>query len=227
MSPPDPHITPILSTLLPPGIVVAESFDHIPEPMMFPEELEVIGRAVEKRKREFATARALARRALAELGFPPAPILPGPRREPQWPAGAVGSITHCSGYCAAAVARDGAFAAIGIDAEGHGPLPEGVLRHVAGGEEREWLASRASDGIQWDRLVFSAKESVYKAWFPIMRQWLGFEAVIVRFDEHASSFRAEFVAERPVVEGRTLSAFEGRYLVRGAHVFTAIAVPHG
>ena len=56
---------------------------------------------------------------------------PGAKREPLWPAGVVGSITHCDGYRAAAVARATDLATVGIDAEPHEPLPDGVLAAIA------------------------------------------------------------------------------------------------
>jgi 4'-phosphopantetheinyl transferase EntD len=145
---------------------------------LFPEEREHIVRAVAKRRIEFAAVRRCARRALQELGYPPVPIVPGEQREPRWPEGVVGSMTHCAGYCAAAVARSGEVSALGIDAELHAPLPEGVLDLISLESERAMLAElakREQRAVHWDRVLFSAKESVYKAWFPLTRRWLGFE----------------------------------------------------
>jgi 4'-phosphopantetheinyl transferase EntD len=145
---------------------------------LFPEEREHIAHAVAKRRVEFAAVRRCARKALQELGYPPVPILPGEQREPRWPEGVVGSMTHCAGYCAAAVARSGEVSALGIDAEVHAPLPEGVLDLISLESERALLAElteRVPGAVHWDRVLFSAKESVYKAWFPLTRRWLGFE----------------------------------------------------
>src|SRR4029077_12401529 len=132
---------------------------------LFPEEAALVQSAVRKRRCEFAAGRYLARRALRGLGVPPRPILRGPNREPTWPDGVVGSITHCSGYCAATVASADVIEAIGIDAEVNDALPDDVLRIVMRNSERNWTGSR-TDAIHWDRIVFSAKESVFKAWFP-------------------------------------------------------------
>jgi len=90
----------VIEDLLPPQVAVAEEFGNVPYVVLFPEEEAVIANAVDKRRREFATARACARAALAKLGLPPVPIVPGFRGAPQWPSGVVGSITHCAGYCA-------------------------------------------------------------------------------------------------------------------------------
>ena len=87
-----------------------------------------------------------------------------------WPAGIRGSMTHCAGYAAAAVGPISRISAIGIDAEPDAPLPDGVLDLVATAAERDRLAvtPRKPDIPHWDRLLFSAKEAVYKAWFPLV-----------------------------------------------------------
>ena len=56
-------------------------------------------------------------------------------------------------------------------------VADGVLEVVTRPAERAAVAARltALPSIAWDRLVFSAKESVYKAWFPSVGTWLGFE----------------------------------------------------
>jgi 4'-phosphopantetheinyl transferase EntD len=82
----------------------AEAFDDPPDGVLFPEEA-AISRAVEKRRRDFRTVRHCSRRALRELGVPPTAVAPGERRKPVWPPGVVGSLTHCTGYRAAAVAH--------------------------------------------------------------------------------------------------------------------------
>ena len=141
--------------------------------------------AVDRRRAEFATVRSCARTALAKLGVPPAPILPGERGAPQWPAGVVGSMTHCDGYRAAVLARREQAASIGVDAEPHAPLPDGVLRLVARPEELDQLqrlAECCEPEQHWDRLLFTMKESVYKAWFPLTGRWLDFQQASVRID---------------------------------------------
>jgi 4'-phosphopantetheinyl transferase EntD len=219
-----PHDSPIIAAILPPDVVAMEALGELPDARLLPDEEGVVVRAVEKRRREFATGRQLARRALAALGYPALPIVPGPHREPVWPEGVVGSITHCKDYCAAVVGRSERIVAIGIDAEPDAPLPDGVLRMVSVDEEREWIHAHAGKGPCWDRLLFSAKESVFKAWYPLMHRWLDFGAVTVRFDPDGGSFHASFVNERPVVDNRALSGFDGRYLVYGAMLLTSVSL---
>ena len=77
----------VLEQILPPGVVVVETFRDEPGVALFPEEEAVVARAVGKRRREFSSGRACARAALARLGVPPAPLLPGLRGAPRWPDG--------------------------------------------------------------------------------------------------------------------------------------------
>jgi 4'-phosphopantetheinyl transferase EntD len=109
----------VIEKILPAAVACSEAFDDSPNAVLFPEEEAVISQAVEKRRREFRTVRLCARRALRELGLPPVAVLPGEHREPVWPPGVVGSMTHCTGYRAAAVAHSPDLVTVGIDAEPH------------------------------------------------------------------------------------------------------------
>ncbi|GLY88668.1 4'-phosphopantetheinyl transferase [Actinoallomurus iriomotensis] len=227
--PPDPagRVGLMIERILPPQVASADAFDDRGAVVLFPEEEAAVARAVDKRRREFTTARGCARRALAVLGLPPAPIVPGERGAPGWPAGVVGSMTHCDGYRASAVAWEKEVRTVGLDAEPNGPLPDGVLEAVTGPAERAWIERRDGDGsgVCWDRLLFSAKESVYKAWFPLTRRWLGFEEAVVTPDPDAGTFTARLCVPGPVVDGRALTGFTGRWIVDRGLVVTAIAVP--
>jgi 4'-phosphopantetheinyl transferase EntD len=215
----------VIGALFPAGVVAAEVIGDDLNATLLPEEEAALGQVIEQRRRQFTLGRACARRALVELGLLPTPVLRGPKREPRWPAGVVGSITHCRGYAAAAVASQADFAALGVDAEEDGPLPRGVLRLVATEEERAWLAEVAVAGLPWDRVLFSAKESVFKAWYPLAGRWLGFQDAVVTFDPGRGTFRARLLVEGPRLDGRVLGSFDGGYLVTGGFVLTAVTVP--
>jgi len=219
----------VLAEILPPEVMAAEAFEDLPGVVLFPEEEAVVARAVDKRRREFTTARACARTALARLGLPPTAILPGAAGAPQWPPGVVGSMTHCAGYRASAVAWATDVLTLGLDAEPDEILPVGVLRTVALADERAGLQALAQSapGPCWDRLLFSAKESVYKAWFPLTGRWLGFEEAAITFDPVDGTFAARLLVPGPQLDGRPLTGFAGRWLARDGLVLTAIAIPRG
>jgi 4'-phosphopantetheinyl transferase EntD len=215
----------VIEAILPPCVAAADTREQLLEVELFPQERAALGRAVEKRRREFVTARACARRALAQLGLPPAPIASGERGEPLWPAGIVGSITHCAGYRACALARAGDLAGLGIDAEPHAPLPDGVLAQIARPEERPRLAqlARTHPDIHWDRLLFCAKEAVYKVWYPLARCWLGFEDAALTFDPARATFCARILLSPPAAVDFP-ELVTGRWLVRERLVLAAIAL---
>jgi 4'-phosphopantetheinyl transferase EntD len=213
----------VFRELLPPTAVVEVVEGDDPDAFLFPEELAAVDRAIDRRKREHAIGRSCARRALTRLGLPPLPILSGPKREPLWPDGVVGSITHCEGYSAAAVAKSSQLLAIGIDAEEHAPLPAGVLERIALPEERERLGAASAD-THWDRLLFSAKEATYKAYYPLAKAWLGFEQAAITFDADTGTFQVRLLVEPIRAGSRTLRGFEGRFAIQRNWVLTAIAV---
>jgi len=216
----------MISSAVPSVVAADELFTDPPDIVLFEVEEAVVANAVDKRRREFATVRHCARRALGALGHPPQALVPGERGAPQWPAGVVGSMTHCVGYRAAAVARTADVHTIGIDAELHAPLPEGILEMISRPEETARLAAhRSADGsVCWDRLLFSCKESVYKAWYPLTRRWLGFEHASVTVDPVDQTFSAHLLVPGPSVAGQPLQTFAGRWLIRDGLVLTAITV---
>lgn len=189
--------------------------------MLRPDELAVVAGSVPSRRREFATVRACARSALAALGVEAVSILPGPGGAPRWPAGFVGSMTHCPGFAAAAVARTTDLAGLGIDAEPNEPLPVGILPDVANlGELVRW-PSDAHRPVHWDRLLFSAKEAVYKAWYPWTGVWLDplDIAVDLRPD---GSFRAGLPSGAVAATQFPATALRGRW-VHGARTLVTAA----
>ena len=213
----------MIEEILPAAAASAETFTDPPHAALLPQEAAIVERASDKRRREFTAGRECARIALGKLGVAPAPILIGERGAPRWPQGIVGSITHCDGYRAAAVAYADDVAAIGLDAEPADPLPRGVLDVISLPAERARLAALAGEwpAVCWDRLLFSAKESVYKAWFPLTGRWLGFEDADVTITP-AGTFTARLLAE-PQPSGA--ASFAGRWLASGGLILTAIAVP--
>jgi len=176
-----PPARPATALRLPLGVVWEETRSDL-RIELFPSEEEFVHGAVGKRRHEFTTVRACAERALHRLGRPRPPMVPGRGGEPPWPEDVVGSMTHTDGYAAAAVALRADIASLGIDAEPNQPLPSGVLYIVSTPPERARLEALAAvhPGIAWDRLLFSAKESVYKMWFPVVGTWLGFDDVELR-----------------------------------------------
>lgn len=112
------------------------------------------------RRAEFCTGRVLARRALVAAGGVAGPIPVAPDRSPVWPAGWIGSLTHCCGLRAVAVAVRGSVAAIGIDAEDVTAADVLAAAEVLSATEQRLLHGQPLGHL----LAFSTKESVIKAW---------------------------------------------------------------
>ena len=182
---------------LPPPVVLVEARHDAADDTAWPEELAVVAASSPGRRAEYVTVRHCARRALSDLGYPPAAILDDAKGAPVWPAGVIGSLTHCRGYRAAAVARQADLAVLGLDAEPAAALPAGVLRRISTDREFQSMAdlTSAETSLPWDRLLFSAKESVYKAWYPLVRLGLGFHEVEIALHPNG---RGELVFLRPV-----------------------------
>jgi 4'-phosphopantetheinyl transferase EntD len=214
----------MIEEILPQDVSVAELFADGPGVALFEEEAAAARAMAESRRREFASGRECARRALAGLGLPAVPLPRGEKGAPAWPDGVVGSITHCAGYRACAVASAERMLTVGIDAEPHEPLPPEVVEMIALPTERKALAALPS-GVHWDRVLFSAKESIYKAWFPLARRWLGFTEAAVSIDPAAGTFHARLSKIATVRNGELLTEFAGRWRVSGGLILTAIAQP--
>ncbi|HEX5632292.1 MAG TPA: 4'-phosphopantetheinyl transferase superfamily protein [Gemmatimonadales bacterium] len=207
-------MTALLASLFPAGVVVEAALpEDENEGLLRPEEARWLPPMVPARRREFTAGRNAARRALARLGVPAAAIDRHPGdRDPVWPDGVVGSISHAGGRVAVACALAQAFAAIGLDIEEAGPLAPEIVGTVCRPDELAALAGSAPPApSDWPKLLFAAKESAYKAWFPVTRAPLEFRHMVLAVDAAGRRFRArvEHEAARALVAGGL--ALEGRF----------------
>ncbi|MGW7354727.1 4'-phosphopantetheinyl transferase family protein [Streptomyces sp. NPDC054784] len=222
----------MIEEILPATVHAEEAFDDTsrggPE-TLYPEEAAAVAKAVAQRQREFTTVRACARAALGRLGQPPVPLVPGKRGAPQWPDGVVGSMTHCTGYRAAVVSSAEDTLSLGIDAEPNGPVPDGVLEAVSLPSEQKWIAELSArvPEVAWDRLLFSAKESVFKTWYPHTGTELDFAEAEIEVDEVERTFHARLLVPAPLIGGVRRHGFSGRWVARDGLVVTAIHLPRG
>lgn len=201
---------------------------------LYPVEVEQIGAAVERRRIDFAGARACAREAMSRLGVPAGPVLRGGRGMPVWPPGLVGTLTHTEGLRAAALAPTARVRSLGLDVERHAPLAAGVLEAVSLPDEAAWVrAARAEVAdVAWDALLFTAKEATYKAWFPLTHRWLGFGDAHITLvpdgddDEVVTgTLRSRILIDGHAVDGGPdLVEFRGRWAVRDGYVASAIVL---
>jgi len=138
------------------------------------------------RRREFISGRLAAMDCLHALGLDCAHaggIGVGENREPLWPEGYCGSITHSREWALAVAGTTSKWGSMGIDLERPDRLSRKSWRLVLRDPEKEWIHTRVSPerAEWWATLVFSIKESFYKWQYPWSRKWLGFHDVEVHF----------------------------------------------
>jgi 4'-phosphopantetheinyl transferase EntD len=139
------------------------------------EEAQSLTTRISARRRESGAARHLARHLLSSFGADVYSIPRSASGMPLWPNGFAGSLAHDDLFAAAAVARSGAFSALGIDIEPCEPLPADIAEIVVGGSDRTGTVVSALAA----RIVFCVKEAVYKAAFPTDGIILGYEDISV------------------------------------------------
>jgi 4'-phosphopantetheinyl transferase EntD len=180
------------------GMRRATATAHVPR--LLAEEEEALGpRATQRRRVYFSLGRAAARDALADLGEVVSPVRRGADGEPLWPDGIVGAITHSGEVAMSIVGRRTEYLGLGLDIEQLEPgLSARAERLVCTPAERAWLATGPES---WRTMLFSAKEAVFKALYPIERVWLAFGDAELTWHDRECSFVARLLkragAEHP------------------------------
>jgi 4'-phosphopantetheinyl transferase EntD len=141
-----------------------------------------------RRKEEFLLGRTAAHSALRQLGSEElVAVRRGARNEPIWPDGFTGSITHCYPWTVVAVARRQQIRAIGIDLENMERMKtEDVRGVICGPAELNWVAER--DSVERLTRLFSAKEAIFKALYPLCSRYFDFLDVELKWTKSADGF---------------------------------------
>ena len=192
-------VAALFAPLLPAGARFATRAIEGDAPPLFPEEEAAVAKAFDRRRRPFAFGRACAREALGTA----VAIAVGPNRQPIWPPGIAGSITHTDEHAAAAVIETHRSLGIDLESLAHAAQTPDLLAMVATSAER---AAFAHEHLA--ALVFSAKESVYKCVYPVIGRFLDFHDVELHFDEAGFVTRIDGVA------------VHGRFAIDDTHVAT-------
>lgn len=133
------------------------------------------------RRRASGAARLVARALLHEVGVADAPLPRLASGAPHWPLGMIGSLAHDDIYAVAAVAKAGPLMGLGVDVEPAEPLPADVVDYVLQGDERRHAATPVG------RLVFAAKEAVYKATHPLDGAPREYADIVIDLDAMAAT----------------------------------------
>jgi len=175
-----------------PGIVIGHRLiSHGDEHALMPEETHAFASSVVEVRRASGAARIIARQLLEGLGYTLCALPKSPSGGPMWPHGIVGSLSHDSRVAVAAVGTKRQVAALGIDIEPAEFLPPELLDIVATPQER----LRIGDDPYCGRLLFAAKEAVYKAVYPLDRTFLDHHDVEIDFADRKATLRNGRVVE--------------------------------
>ena len=185
-----------------------------------------ISQAVNKRKAEYLTGRYSASLALKHLGITGFADIPtGRHRCPIWPHNVLGSITHnhCKAYAAVAYCTD--YHYIGIDYEKIITMEtaENIRSMIVNEDEAELLMCSSFNFALALTILFSAKESLFKALYPFVGQYFDFSAasIISVFDKDKSfELQLNQSLNNRLIKG---SRFKGWFSVESNHVLTIIA----
>ncbi len=218
-------IDDLLAAVFPSDVIHCSAMIGSLEGELYPEELACIRSAVARRKHEFLTGRLCGRRLLARLGYERHPLIAREDRTAGWPPDVIGSIAHSAAYCAVAVARKERISSLGLDVETPDPLPAEDWTAILAAGERDWIDGRpAPERGGLAKLLFCAKESVFKCQFPVTRRYLDFTDVQVVLSMDTNTFTASPVA--PEHSGASvLGQLRGRYRVDPRAVVSGAILP--
>lgn len=181
------------------------------------------------RKEHYRSGRICAGEVLSKLGARGQPVLRDPQtREPLWPEGISGAITHSGNWAAAAAGKTSEVSGIGIDLEDlERQVDSRISRHVCIPEEQKWLQECGEDFLeQYLKIIFSAKESIFKAFFPYSRTYLHFhDARILMEQTLFQKSKSDSLSEKENISNP--AKFEFEYLMLNEKVIRQTGISEG
>jgi len=218
---------PDIQILFPDCVATACMDTNAAEYALYQEEQHLVEHAVTKRRKEFAAGRTCARRALELLGIRGCPLPANGDGSVAWPQETVGAISHSHSWCGAAVARTRDARGLGLDIE--------TIRRVNPRLEKKILTPGERDRLQryneQERqtllcLFFSAKESVYKCLYPLLKVRMGFLDAVIVPQPQRQTF-AVLPGEKASAHCAVFSLLAGQFFLHKEDVFTSVVLPSG
>lgn len=151
----------------------------------FPAELN---NAVPKRQAEFLAGRLVASYALRLMNAANSTVHIGKHRSPVWPSGFIGAISHSGSKVLCLLARSPQVKVIGVDLEYFisANTAQDIAESIHHKAEQQLLMAQGMSGAHATTLLFSAKESIFKALYPQVQDYFGFDcAVLITADVSA------------------------------------------
>ncbi len=194
--------------------------------LLFDVDREAISNSVPVRRAEFTAGRTFARKALGALGCRPLPIPKAQDRRPLWPEGYLGTITHSQDICVTAAAKSCSYSGLGIDIELATELEEGLYELIGLPHERAAFPQPVKAGdmsVDRAKLIFSIKETIFKAYNPFMGRWLDFLEASVEIEEDGGRFQATLCGGAPSMPGHPV--LRGHWMLEDGYILATLAVP--
>ena len=181
------------------------------------------------RKEHYRSGRICAGEVLSKLGARGQPVLRDPQtREPLWPEGISGAITHSGNWAAAAAGKTSEVSGIGIDLEDlERQVDSRISRHVCIPEEQKWLQECGEDFLEQNlKIIFSAKESIFKAFFPYTRTYLHFhDARILMEQTLFQKSKSDYLSKKE--KNSKIEKFEFVYFLLNEKVISQTGISEG
>jgi 4'-phosphopantetheinyl transferase EntD len=188
----DPSLQKAIDALSLQGIIIGHrAISPGDEHALMPEEAAAFATSMVVVRPASGSARVVARQLLAQFGLPRCALPKSSSGAPIWPNGVVGSMSHDSCVAVAAVAMRRDFCALGIDVEPGEDLPSDLLDLVATPQERAEIGEDLYQG----RLLFAAKEAVYKAVYPLDQTFLAHHDVQISLSHRRAVVRNGRIVE--------------------------------
>ncbi len=187
-----------------------------------------LGRAVASRKAEFFAGRYAAQQAMKRLGIEKTTVEIGQHRNPIWPNGFVGSITHTATQAMCAIAKSTDYKSMGIDLADQIPFitANNIKDSIIQAHEADVLSKTPLLFEQSLTLAFSAKESLFKALYPQVGAYFEFHAAEIwriEIETHVFLMRLTRDLTPSLIKG---TVFKGKFMVQPGTVFTSIFTMH-
>lgn len=175
-----------------------------------------------QRKKEFLGGRLAAHRVCQKLKKDIQCIDSHENRAPIWPAGMVGSISHSSQYAMAIGALSENYWALGVDIEDRHRSTERLVKKILTPyEELNFLKNST--------LIFSAKEAVYKALYPLVNKFFGLMAVeFIELDHDQQKFKIRICEQLSLDVGPQckINELNGRFYFFNETLCTIVSLNH-
>lgn len=185
-----------------------------------------ISNSVVKRQAEYFAGRLAARYALERLGHEDFDVGTGLHRSPLWPPGICASITHANGIAICLASFNKQFEYVGVDMEKviSPDVVRKISRSIIKADEFSFLELLELDYNVAFTIVFSAKETLFKALYPSVGNYFDFSAAkIERICTQSGKFTLSLTENltQDLVAG---SLFEGFFALHDQNVTTVLLI---